>query len=43
MASAAVTRRRAHRTLKDTVGADHRALEVELDAYRHGVITYITC
>jgi NodT family efflux transporter outer membrane factor (OMF) lipoprotein len=28
-------------SLKDTVGADHRALEVELDAYRHGVISYI--
>jgi NodT family efflux transporter outer membrane factor (OMF) lipoprotein len=28
--------------LKDTVGADQRAVEVQLDAYRHGVITYIT-
>jgi len=28
--------------LKDTVGADQRSVEVQLDAYRHGVITYIT-
>ena len=28
--------------LADTVGADQRAVEVQLDAYRHGVITYIT-
>jgi outer membrane protein TolC len=27
--------------LKDTVGADQRAVEVQLDSYRHGVITYI--
>jgi len=28
--------------LKQTVGADQRAVEVQLDAYRHGVISYIT-
>jgi NodT family efflux transporter outer membrane factor (OMF) lipoprotein len=28
--------------LKDTVAADQRALEVDLDAYRHGLITYIS-
>jgi len=28
--------------LKDTVTADQRALDVDLDAYRHGLITYIT-
>jgi NodT family efflux transporter outer membrane factor (OMF) lipoprotein len=28
--------------LKDTVAADQRALDVELDAYRHGVISYIS-
>ncbi len=28
--------------LKDTVGADQRSVEVQLDAYRHGVITYVT-
>jgi multidrug efflux system outer membrane protein len=29
-------------SLQDTVGADQRAVEVQLDAYRHGVISYIT-
>jgi NodT family efflux transporter outer membrane factor (OMF) lipoprotein len=29
-------------SLKDTVGADQRAVDVQLDAYRHGVISYIT-
>jgi outer membrane protein, multidrug efflux system len=29
-------------SLKDTVGADERAVEVQSDAYRHGVISYIT-
>jgi outer membrane protein TolC len=29
-------------SLEDTVGADQRAVEVQLDAYRHGVISYIT-
>jgi NodT family efflux transporter outer membrane factor (OMF) lipoprotein len=29
-------------SLKDTVGADERAVEVQLNAYRHGVISYIT-
>ena len=28
--------------LKQTVGADQRAVEVQLDAYGHGVISYIT-
>jgi outer membrane protein, multidrug efflux system len=28
--------------LKDTVSADQRALDVDLEAYRHGLITYIT-
>jgi outer membrane protein, multidrug efflux system len=28
--------------LKDTVTADQRALDVDLEAYRHGLITYIT-
>jgi multidrug efflux system outer membrane protein len=28
--------------LKRTVGADQRAVEVEFDAYRHGVVSYIT-
>jgi multidrug efflux system outer membrane protein len=28
--------------LKQTVGADQRAVEVQLDAYAHGVISYIT-
>jgi NodT family efflux transporter outer membrane factor (OMF) lipoprotein len=28
--------------LKDTAAAERRALEVELDAYRHGVISYIS-
>jgi outer membrane protein TolC len=28
--------------LKDTVDADQRSLEVELDSYRHGLITYIS-
>jgi outer membrane protein, multidrug efflux system len=28
--------------LKQTVGADQRAVDVQLDAYRHGVISYIT-
>ena len=31
----------ADRTLNETVAADGRAFDVELDAYRHGVITYI--
>jgi NodT family efflux transporter outer membrane factor (OMF) lipoprotein len=29
-------------SLKETVGADQRAVDVQLDAYRHGVISYIT-
>jgi multidrug efflux system outer membrane protein len=29
-------------SLTDTVTADQRALDVDLDAYRHGLITYIT-
>jgi NodT family efflux transporter outer membrane factor (OMF) lipoprotein len=29
-------------SLKDTVGADQRAVDVQLNAYRHGVISYIT-
>ncbi|HEX4153175.1 MAG TPA: efflux transporter outer membrane subunit [Steroidobacteraceae bacterium] len=29
-------------SLKDTVGADQRAVDVQLDAYKHGVISYIT-
>jgi outer membrane protein, multidrug efflux system len=29
-------------SLKDTVGADERAVDVQLNAYRHGVISYIT-
>jgi NodT family efflux transporter outer membrane factor (OMF) lipoprotein len=29
-------------SLKDTVGADQRAVDVQLDAYRHGVISYVT-
>jgi outer membrane protein TolC len=29
-------------SLHDTVAADQRSLEVELNAYRHGLITYIT-
>jgi multidrug efflux system outer membrane protein len=28
-------------SLRDTVTADQRALEVDLDAYRHGLLTYI--
>jgi outer membrane protein TolC len=28
--------------LRDTVDADQRALDVQLDAYRHGLVTYIT-
>lgn len=28
--------------LEETVGADRRALEVQWDAYRHGIISYIT-
>jgi len=28
--------------LEGTVAADHRAFDVELDAYRHGVISYIS-
>jgi outer membrane protein TolC len=28
-------------SLKETVAADERALELQLDAYRHGVISYI--
>jgi NodT family efflux transporter outer membrane factor (OMF) lipoprotein len=28
--------------LKDTVGADQRAVDVQLNAYRHGVISYVT-
>jgi NodT family efflux transporter outer membrane factor (OMF) lipoprotein len=28
--------------LEQTVGADQRAVDVEFDAYRHGVISYIT-
>jgi NodT family efflux transporter outer membrane factor (OMF) lipoprotein len=28
--------------LRDTVAADQRALDVDLDAYRHGLLTYIT-
>jgi NodT family efflux transporter outer membrane factor (OMF) lipoprotein len=29
-------------SLEETVGADRRALEVQWDAYRHGIISYIT-
>jgi NodT family efflux transporter outer membrane factor (OMF) lipoprotein len=29
-------------SLRDTVTADQRALDVDLDAYRHGFITYVT-
>src|ERR1700722_10797431 len=29
-------------SLRDTVAADQRALDVDLDAYRHGLVTYIT-
>ncbi len=29
-------------SLRDTVTADQRALDVDLDAYRHGLLTYIT-
>jgi multidrug efflux system outer membrane protein len=29
-------------SLRDTVAADQRALDVDLDAYRHGLLTYIT-
>jgi outer membrane protein, multidrug efflux system len=29
-------------SLQDTVGADQRALEVDLDSYRHGLLTYIS-
>jgi len=29
-------------SLRDTVAADQRALELNLDAYRHGLLTYIT-
>jgi NodT family efflux transporter outer membrane factor (OMF) lipoprotein len=28
--------------IKDTVGADQRAVDVQVNAYRHGVITYIS-
>ncbi|HEX4239786.1 MAG TPA: efflux transporter outer membrane subunit [Steroidobacteraceae bacterium] len=28
--------------LQDSVAADQRALEIDLDAYRHGLITYVT-
>lgn len=29
-------------SLRDTLAADQRALDVDLDAYRHGLLTYIT-
>jgi multidrug efflux system outer membrane protein len=29
-------------SLRDTVAADQRALDLDLDAYRHGLLTYIT-
>jgi outer membrane protein TolC len=29
-------------SLEDTVGADQRAVDVQLNAYRHGVVSYIT-
>jgi outer membrane protein, multidrug efflux system len=29
-------------SLRDSVAADRRALDVDLDAYRHGLITYVT-
>jgi multidrug efflux system outer membrane protein len=29
-------------SLRDTVAADQRALDVDLDAYRHGLLSYIT-
>jgi outer membrane protein, multidrug efflux system len=29
-------------SLRDTVAADQRALDVDVDAYRHGLLTYIT-
>ena len=29
-------------SLRDTVAADQRALDLNLDAYRHGLVTYIT-
>jgi outer membrane protein TolC len=27
--------------LRDTVGADQRAVDIDLDAYRHGILSYI--
>jgi NodT family efflux transporter outer membrane factor (OMF) lipoprotein len=29
-------------SLRDTVAADQRSLDVDLDAYRHGLVTYVT-